>query len=275
MTSLRKRLQAEGMTIAPGCHDALGAKIIEKAGFSAAYMTGNGLSASLIGAPDLGLLTMSEMVARARAISAAIAIPLIADADTGYGNVNNVARTIAEYEAAGVAALHLEDQITPKKCGAMSGLSLVSREEHAEKIKAAIKARAKDEMLIIGRTDSRLAHGLEEAIARGRAYAAAGADLVLIEMLQSEEEMRRAVGEIDAPMMFNYVDGRVPALSARQFEDIGFKLLCFPLSSTLAYARMMARFAEDLRANGTTREWREAMLDIHDYEQVLDIGRYA
>jgi 2-methylisocitrate lyase-like PEP mutase family enzyme len=186
-----------------------------------------------------------------------------------------VARTIAEYEAAGVAALHLEDQVTPKKCGAMTGLALVSRDEHADKIKAAVKARRGDTMLIIGRTDSRLSMGLDEAIARGRAYAAAGADLVLIEMLQSEEEMRAAVRKIDAPLMFNYVDRRVPALTATQFETIGFKLLCYPLSSTLAYARLMSRFMADLKTNGTTLPWQEDMLDIHDYEQILDIETYA
>lgn len=275
MAGLRKLLAQPGMTIAPGCHDALGAKIVEKAGFAAVYMTGNGLSASLIGAPDLGLLTMSEMVARARAISAAIRIPLIADADTGYGNLNNVARTIAEYEAAGVAALHLEDQVTPKKCGAMSGLALVSKEEHADKISAALKARRNTDMLIIGRTDSRLSLGLDEAIARGQAYARAGADLVLIEMLQSEDEMREAARKIDAPLMFNYVDRRVPPLTAAQFEAIGFKLLCFPLSSTLAYAAMMRRFAADLKRQGTPLGWQDHMLDIHDYEEILDIKHYA
>lgn len=275
MAGLRKLLAQPGMTIAPGCHDALGAKIVEKAGFAAAYMTGNGLSASLIGAPDLGLLTMSEMVARARAISAAIRIPLIADADTGYGNLNNVARTIVEYEAAGVAALHLEDQVTPKKCGAMSGLALVAKEEHADKISAAIKARRNADMLIIGRTDSRLSLGLDEAIARGQAYARAGADLVLIEMLQSEDEMREAARKIDAPLMFNYVDRRVPPLTVAQFEAIGFKLLCFPLSSTLAYAAMMRRFAADLKREGTPLGWQDDMLDIHDYEEILDIKHYA
>ena len=137
--TLRARLNAPGLVVAPGCHDALGARILEQAGFEAVYMTGNGLSAAMLGAPDLGLLTLTEMASRARAIAASISVPLIADADTGYGNLNNVARTIAEYEAAGVAALHLEDQVTPKKCGAMSGLSLVPAEEHAEKIRHAVK----------------------------------------------------------------------------------------------------------------------------------------
>lgn len=273
--TLRTRLGQPGMVVAPGCHDTLGARIIEQAGFEAVYMTGNGLSAAMLGAPDLGLLTLTEMASRARAIASGIGVPLIADADTGYGNLNNVARTIEEYEAAGVAALHLEDQVTPKKCGAMSGLALVSAEEHAEKIRHAVKTRRDPDMLIIGRTDSRLVLGLDEAIARGRAYAEAGADLVLIEMLQSEEEMRRAVRSIDAPMMFNSVDGRTPPFDATTFESIGFKLLAFPLSSTLAYARLMQRFASDLKQNGSTAAWSDALLPIHDYESVLGLSRYA
>ncbi len=273
--TLRARLNAPGLVVAPGCHDALGARILEQAGFEAVYMTGNGLSAAMLGAPDLGLLTLTEMASRARAIAASISVPLIADADTGYGNLNNVARTIAEYEAAGVAALHLEDQVTPKKCGAMSGLSLVPAEEHAEKIRHAVKMRRNPDMLIIGRTDARLVLGLDEAIARGKAYAEAGADLVLIEMLQSEEEMRRAVRSIDAPMMFNSVDGRTPPLDAAAFEAIGFKLLAFPLSATLAYARLMQRFASDLNQNGSTATWADELMPIHDYEGVLGLSRYA
>ncbi len=272
---LAERLKQPGIVVAPGCHDAIGAKALAKAGFEAVYMTGNGLSASLLGAPDIGLLTMSEMVARARAIAVAADIPLIADADTGYGNVNNVARTIAEYEAAGVAAAHLEDQVTPKKCGAMAGLALISKEEHAEKIAAAVRARTRKDFLIIGRSDARLPLGLAEAIDRGRAYAAAGADLVLLEMLQSEDEMREAMRKIDAPMMFNYVEKKVPALTVQRFETLGFRVVCYPISSTLAYARLMTRFAATLKETGTTLSLQDDMLDIHDYEQLLDRSRYV
>ena len=272
---LAARLRESGIVIAPGCHDAIGAKAIAKAGFEAVYMTGNGLSASLLGAPDLGLLTMSEMVARARAIAATLDIPLIADADTGYGNVNNVVRTVAEYEAAGVAAIHLEDQATPKKCGAMSGLSLISKEEHAEKIRAAVGARKSRDFLIVGRSDARLSLGLADAIERGRAYAAAGADLVLLEMLQSEDEMREALRKIDAPMMFNYVEKRVPALSAQRFEAIGFKIVCYPISATLAYAHLMTRFYAALKDTGTTQSYEREMLDIPIYEALLDRARYS
>ncbi len=272
---LALRLAQPGIVVAPGCHDAIAAKAYAKAGFEAVYMTGNGVSASLLGAPDIGLLTMTEMAARARAIAAAIDVPLIADADTGYGNVNNVARTVAEYEAAGVAALHLEDQVTPKKCGAMAGLELIPKEEHAEKIAAAVRARTRSDFLIIGRSDARVPLGLAEAIDRGRAYAAAGADLVLLEMLQSEDEMREALRRIDAPMMFNYVEKKVPALTAQRFETLGFRIVCFPISSTLAYARMMMRFAAALRESGTTLGQQDDMLDIHDYEQLLDRARYV
>jgi 2,3-dimethylmalate lyase len=258
------------MIIAPGCHDALGARIVARAGFEAVYMTGNGLSAALMGAPDIGLLTMSEMVERGYAFAHAVDIPVIADADTGYGNVNNVQRTVRAYEAAGIAAIHLEDQVTPKRCGAMTGLALISPEEHAEKIRVACSSRTDSRMLIIGRTDARLPNGLADALARGRAYARAGADLVLIEMLQSEEEIAQAVRAIDAPLMFNYVDGKVPRLTATQFERLGVKLLCFPLSSTLAYAQMMTEFVEQIRLHGTTEGSRHSLMPLGEYEKLLD-----
>lgn len=196
---LKQLLQKEGIVVAPGCHDALGAKVIESVGFEAVYMTGNGTSASAIGKPDLGFLTMTEMVSRARGIVSAV----ISDADTGYGNRNNVVRTVQEYEASGVSAIHLEDQVTPKKCGAMSGIELISIEEHVDKIQAAIRARKDENFLIIGRSDARGTKGLAEAIERGKAYANAGADLILIEMLESVDEMKEVARKIDAPYVDN------------------------------------------------------------------------
>ncbi|MFJ3047772.1 oxaloacetate decarboxylase [Herbaspirillum chlorophenolicum] len=268
-SSLAQRLRQPGIVVAPGCHDALGARIYQQAGFEAVYMTGNGLSASLLGAPDIGLLGMSEMVERGRAFAAAVDVPVIADADTGYGNLNNVVRTVRSYEAAGVQAIHLEDQVTPKKCGAMKGLALVSKEEHAEKIRIAVATRKSADFLIIGRSDARIPLGLDEAIARGQAYAAAGADLVLLEMLQSEEEMRRALSAIDAPLMFNAVDGKTPPMNAAQFERLGFRLLSFPISATLAYTHMMQRLAEHIRATGSAFGVPSGSVTIADYESVL------
>lgn len=274
--SLPDLLRRPGIVVAPGCHDALGARILRQAGFEAIYMTGNGLSASLIGAPDLGLLTMTEMVARGRAIAASIDVPLIADADTGYGNLNNVVRTVREYEAAGVAAIHLEDQATPKRCGAMSGLSLVPPAEHAAKLRAALAARRSPDFLVIGRSDARLVNGFEDAVQRGIAYAEAGADLVLLEMLQSPEEMREAVARIPAPMAFNVVEHKVPPLTAREIGELGFRLLNYPVSSTLAYAAMMRGFAESLRRQGTTlAPEAPPLLPLHDYEEILGLrGAY-
>ncbi|HDR9508473.1 carboxyvinyl-carboxyphosphonate phosphorylmutase [Burkholderia cepacia] len=273
--SLNERLKRPGIVVAPGCHDVLGARIVARAGFEAVYMTGNGLSASLIGAPDLGLLTMSEMVERGRAFADAVDIPVIADADTGYGNVNNVRRTVRAYEAAGVAAIHLEDQVTPKRCGAMEGLVLVSPDEHVEKIRAACSARTESSMLIIGRTDARIPNGFADALARGRAYARAGADLVLIEMLQSENEIAEAVRSIDAPLMFNFVDGKVPPLTAAQFGRLGVKLLSFPVSSTLAYAQMMTLLAAHIRAQGTTAGSPQPLMSLAEYEAALGKSDYA
>lgn len=272
---LKQLLQREGIVVAPGCHDALGAKIIESAGFDAVYMTGNGTSASAIGKPDLGFLTMTEMVSRARGIVSAVDIPVISDADTGYGNRNNVIRTVQEYEASGVSAIHLEDQVTPKKCGAMSGIELISIEEHVEKIQAAIQARKDENFLIIGRSDARGTKGLGEAIERGKAYAAAGADLILIEMLESVDEMKEVARKIDAPLMFNYVEHtKIPNLTIQQFQDLGFKLLAYPLSSTFYYAKTMLDLMRTLKETGSTESFQEQMLKIHDYEKFLGIEKY-
>lgn len=269
-TTLAARLRQPGLLVAPGCHDALGARLIRQAGFEAVYMTGNGLSASLLGAPDIGLLSMTEMVARGRAIAASIDVPLIADADTGYGNLNNVARTVREYEAAGVAAIHLEDQVTPKKCGAMAGLALIPPEEHAAKLRAALAARRNPDFLIIGRSDARAPLGFDEAIRRGIAYAEAGADLVLIEMLQSPDEIREAVRRIPAPLAFNAVAGKTPDLTPAEFEELGVRLLNHPVAATLAYAAMMRDFAVSLRRDGRPTPG----MSLHEYETVLGISEF-
>lgn len=272
---LKQLLQKAGIVVAPGCHDALGAKVIESVGFDAVYMTGNGTSASAIGKPDIGLLSMTEMVSRARGMVSAVDIPVISDADTGYGNRNNVVRTVQEYEASGVSAIHLEDQVTPKKCGAMSGIELISIEEHVDKIQAAIRARKDENFLIIGRSDARGTKGLAEAIERGKAYADAGADLILIEMLESVDEMKEVARKIDAPLMFNYVEHtKIPNLTIQQFQDLGFKLLAYPLSSTFYYAKTMMDLMRTLKETGSTESFREKMLTIHDYEKFLGINQY-
>lgn len=273
--SLKQLLDSNEIVVAPGCHDSLGAKIIETMGFEAVYMTGNGATASQIGKPDVGLLSMTEMVATAQRISNTVNIPIIADADTGYGNKNNVARTVKEYEQVGVSAIHLEDQVTPKKCGAMSGIELISIEEHVEKIQTALKERKSEDFLIIGRTDARSTLGLEEAIKRGKAYADAGSDLVIVEMLESVEEMKEVAKRIDAPLMFSYVDySRIPNVTFKQLEEFGYKLVIYPLSSTLAYAKTMQELLTSLKQNQTTKEFEERMLSLHEYEELLELQKY-
>jgi 2-methylisocitrate lyase-like PEP mutase family enzyme len=225
---LRARLARPGLVIAPGAYDGIGVRLIEQAGFEAAYMTGAGTSAAR-GYPDFGLLSMSEMVENAAVMARAIGIPLIADADTGYGNELNVTRTVREYESRGVAAIHIEDQVAPKRCGHLDGKEVVSREEFASKIRAAVEARRSPEFLIIARTDARAVHGLDEAISRGRAAREAGADLIFIEATQTLQEVAEVPRRVEAPCLLNVVPGgRTPVFDLREAEAMGYRLAILP-----------------------------------------------
>ena len=226
--SLRDLLARPGMTIAPGAYDAIGARLIEQAGFAAVYMTGAGTSAAR-GYPDFGLLTMSEMVDNAAVMARSIAVPLIADADTGYGNELNVTRTVREYEARGVAAIHIEDQVAPKRCGHLDGKEVVSREEFASKIRAAVEARRSKEFIVIARTDSRAMMSLDEAIARANAALEAGADIAFVEATQSVEEAAAVPKRGRGPCLLNVVPGgRTPITNLRDAEAMGYKLAILP-----------------------------------------------
>jgi 2-methylisocitrate lyase-like PEP mutase family enzyme len=225
---LRQQLAEPGMIIAPGAYDGIGARLIEQAGFGAVYMTGAGTSAAL-GYPDFGLLTMSEMVANAAAMANAISVPLIADADTGYGNELNVTRTVREYEARGVAAIHIEDQVSPKRCGHLDGKQVISREEFVSKITAAVEARRGTDFVIIARTDARAMHDLDEAIWRANAALDAGADVAFVEALQSLEEVVVVPLRVRGPCLLNIVPGgRTPVYDLRQVEDMGYKMVLLP-----------------------------------------------
>jgi len=226
--SLRDLLARPGMTIAPGAYDAIGARLIEQAGFAAVYMTGAGTSAAR-GYPDFGLLTMSEMVDNAAVMARSIAVPLIADADTGYGNELNVTRTVREYEARGVAAIHIEDQVAPKRCGHLDGKEVVSREEFASKIRAAVEARRSKEFIVIARTDSRAMMSLDEAIARANAALEAGADIAFVEATPSVEEAAAVPKRVRGPCLLNVVPGgRTPITNLRDAEAMGYKLAILP-----------------------------------------------
>jgi len=272
---LRKLLSSDEVIVAPGCHDALGAKLIAQAGFSAAYMSGNATSASLIGTPDLGLLGMSEMVDRARMIAMNIDIPLICDADTGYGGVHNVMRTVRAYKAAGAAAIHIEDQDFPKRCGAMSGVRVVGRKEAEERLKAALKAKADHDILIIARTDARAAEGLQEAWHRGLRFAELGADLIYIEGLTSRQEIEETARRFqDIPLFFNVVEAWPWTLiPTDELGQMGFKIIIFCLSATLLYAKVMQEYLDVLKSDGTTIRLTTRMVDLHEYEEILGLKK--
>jgi 2-methylisocitrate lyase-like PEP mutase family enzyme len=250
--SLRALIESGETVLAPGCYDALGARLIEEAGFPAVYMTGFGTAAGRLGRPDIGLLTLPEMVDNARRIVQAVEIPVIADADTGYGNPLNVIRTVREYEAAGVAAIHLEDQVMPKKCGHMEDKQLIEAEEMAAKIRAAVAAR-RSELVIIARTDARAVEGLEGALARGRLYRDAGADALFIEAPQAEAEIEAVARAFpDVPLLFNYAEGgKSPAVDHDQLRRLGFSIVIFPLSVMLAATAAIRSVLGQIRADGT------------------------
>jgi 2,3-dimethylmalate lyase len=267
---LRRLLADEEPVLAPGCYDALGARLVEEAGFAAAYMTGFGSAAGRLGQPDVGLLTLSEMVDNAHRIAQAVAIPVIADADTGYGNALNVIRTVREYEAAGVAAIHLEDQVMPKKCGHLEGKQVIAAEEMEAKVAAAVEARRSDDFLIIARTDARAVEGLDGALERGRRYRDAGADMLFIEAPQSVDEIK-TVGRTfrDVPLLFNYAEGgKTPAVPYELLRDLGFNLVIFPLSILLATTAAVRGVLAQIKADGTPID---ALSALPAFAEFLDL----
>ncbi len=250
---LRELVGASAPLVAPGAYDALSARLIEQAGFDAVYMTGFGTTASLIGRPDIGLLSGSEMVDNARRIAAAVDVPVIADADTGYGNAINVVRTVQAYEQAGVAGIHLEDQVMPKKCGHMSGKAVIPADEMAGKIRAAVEARRDPDFLLIARTDAAAVEGLSAAIDRGRAYADAGADVLFVEAPTSEDDIARVAEELRgvAPLVFNWAEGgRTPPIPLARIAELGFALVLFPIGTLLAATAGIRRLLASLRDDG-------------------------
>jgi 2,3-dimethylmalate lyase len=272
-SALRRSLHAGEMVLAPGCYDALGARLIEEAGFPAAYMTGFGSAASRLGRPDVGLMSMSEMVDNARRIVDAIDIPVIADADTGYGNSINVIRTVREYESAGVAAIHLEDQITPKKCGHMEGKQVVPAAEMAAKLSAAVAARRSPDFLIIARTDARAVEGLDGALTRARIYREAGADALFVEAPQSIDEIEAVARAFpDVPLLFNYAEGgKTPPVSYEFLRDLGFSLVIFPLTLLLSATAAMRAALARLRSDGTPIELLSSMIGFDEFLELVGI----
>jgi carboxyvinyl-carboxyphosphonate phosphorylmutase len=250
---LRALLESGQTIVAPGAFDPLSARLVEEAGFPAVYMTGFGTSAALIGRPDVGLLTMTEMAGNAARIAACLDIPVIADADTGYGNPLNVIRTVGAYEAAGVAGIHIEDQVAPKKCGHMEGKQVIPAEEMACKIRAAVEARTQPDFVIIARTDARAVEGLERSLQRGRMYREAGADALFIEALTSEAEAEEAIKAFPGvPLLFNWAEGgKTPPISLDRLKELGYRIVIFPISTLLAATGAMRWILQEIAQAGT------------------------
>lgn len=250
---LRNHLKApDKMVIAPGAYDGISARLIAEAGFDAIYMTGAGTAASRIGQPDLGLITLTEMTSNAATIVESTELPVIADADTGYGNPLNVIRTVREYERSGVAAIHIEDQVFPKRCGHMDGKQVVKTDEFVQKIKAAVDARRDDEFIIIARTDARTVHGFEEAVERAHRYTEAGADVIFVESPMTTEEMKEIPKIVQTPCLINMAGptSKTPALSTEDLRKMGYKIAIYPAVAMDAVVTSVRQALKKLKNEG-------------------------
>ena len=278
--ALRQRLQQPGLVVAPGVHDMVSLRLADTLGFDALYMTGFGTVASHLGLPDAGLATYTDMVGRVRQMAGMARTPLIADGDTGYGGLLNVAHTVQGYEAAGAAAIQLEDQELPKKCGHTPGRRVVPSADMVRKIEVAVASRASRDFLIIARTDARSSLGLDEALRRAEAYARAGADLLFVESPESEDEMRRIGASVELPLVANMVDGgRTPVLGRDALLELNYKLAIFPVTALLAATHAMQAVYGALARQGSSAALAQPLMaftelttlmgfpDVHAFEQ--------
>jgi len=269
---LKQRLMQPEILIAPGAADALVAKIIERCGFDAVYLTGAGVAYTTLGKPDMGFITMSEMVQKAGYIAEAVSIPVIADIDNGYGNALNVLRTVREFERAGVSCLQMEDQVFPKRCGHLEGKELISKEEMVAKIKAAVDARTDEDLMIIARTDALAVEGTEAAIERALAYKEAGADILFVEAPRSEEILRRITAELPRPLMANMVEGgKTPLIHSKELEKMGFDLVIYPGASVRVIAKAVTGLMTELKETGTTQGYLDRMFLFNELNEIVGL----
>jgi len=272
---LRQILEQPGILVLPGIYDCLSAKIAEQVGFEVVFTSGFGISASTLGRPDYGFITATEMLYSVGRMAQSISIPLVADLDTGYGNPLNVIRTVTDAVNLGVAGVILEDQEWPKRCGHYEGKRVIPMEEQVEKIRAAVQARGESGLVIIGRTDARAPLGLEAAIARGKAYYAAGADIIFIEAPQSVEELSAIASALpNVPLFANMIEGgKTPELSGAQLQQLGFKIAVFPLSGLFAATQAITACFQHLRSQGTTAGFND-LVNFPEFEQLIDVPKY-
>lgn len=276
-TIFRRMLHEPGIIVMPGAYDALSAKIIEMVGFKAIQHTGYGTAATLLGMPDIGLVSFKEMVERVKSIARAVNIPVIGDANTGYGNPINVYRTVKEYIWAGAAGLFIEDQVWPKRCGHMFGKLIIDKEEMVGKIMAAVDAKKElDPDFVIGaRTDAIAVAGIDEAIERAEAYRKAGADFIFIEAFENIDQMKRAVKEVKAPLMLNLIEGgRTPLVSVKEAEKLGFKIVIFPLTALYAATKAMIEVLTILKKEGSAQAYLDRLVTFQEFAKIVEVQKF-
>jgi carboxyvinyl-carboxyphosphonate phosphorylmutase len=272
-TKLRQMLQEPGIVAAPGAYDCLTARLIQQAGFPAVYMTGAGTSVAKLGYPDLALATASEMIANATEIAAAVEVPVIADADTGYGSILNVQRTIRQYERAGVAAVHIEDQEFPKRCGHLDNKRVIPTADMAQKIRAAVDARTDQDFVLIVRTDALAGTGWDDTMRRCEEYINAGADALFIEALRTPEEAEQVARTFNLPLLYNFVEtGKSPLIPVQELERLGFKLVIFPVSALLTVSKVVANLMRELRQRGTTAHLMDNMVRLEECFEIVGLS---
>jgi 2-methylisocitrate lyase-like PEP mutase family enzyme len=274
---IRRALAEHGQLIMPGVYDALSAKIAARAGFEVIFITGYSVSATLLGEPDFGLLTQTEVVGAAQRICSVVDKPVIVDADTGYGNAINVIRTVQDLIRAGAGGMFLEDQVWPKRCGHMKGKQVIPLDEQLKKLTAAVEARGDKDFFIVGRTDSRQALGLNEAIARGIAFKSAGADAVFIEAPESKEEMKEISRQVPGPLVANMLErGVTPLMGPKELKDLGFDLVVWPLAPLYAVAKSLTDVYTTLRRNGSTLEMLDRLMPFNEFNGIVGLDeKYA
>jgi methylisocitrate lyase len=274
--SIRERLaDVNDIIILPGVYDALTAKIAEDVGFETAFQTGYGTSASMLGMPDFGFLNAGETLENAKRIINSVNIPILVDIDTGYGNPLNVWKIVKDLERIGAKGIFLEDQVWPKRCGHMTGKTVIPKEEYILKLHAAIDAREDNEFIIVARTDSLAQFGIEEAIERGKEYKRIGADVIFIEAPKTIDQMELIAKEINAPLLANMIEeGITPNLTADQLRKMGFKMVVFPLSALYSATFAIKQTLQTLKKMGTTKELKNKMITFQEFNDLVNLSAY-
>ncbi len=272
---LRELLQTPGIIKMPGAHDTLTAVVIEQTGFESVFISGFGVSASLYGYPDLSFVSLNEMVAATRRMAHRVSIPVLADADTGHGDLHNVMHCVTEFEGAGAAGIILEDQVFPKRCGHFGGKEVIPTEEMILKLKAAVNARSDPDFIIVARTDTREPNGLDDAIDRINRYCGVGADIAFIEAPLTVEELEEICRRVEYPKLANMlVFGKTPILSAVELEELGFKIVVASIDSGLIEAKIMREMAEVLKRDGHTKAMADKTVDLDEFKEMLGANEF-